>query len=167
VSKGWASPISIGEFVVISYGLPNDVTTYEANRNKDLNSVDKRSYNSTLWQKCYDEDYSDSTTGIYYKLISSMTGNTPSFIVKYVALEAYESPYATIDNTDLDKPILTIYMPHSYEFVDKNGYKVSDAEFTGEIDTVVLDANRDPKSEIVNMGTEDYPYQLGFKFSIP
>ena len=54
LSKGWTSPISVGEFVVVSYGMPNDEKFNEF-RKIDLDKEGK-GYNSTLWLKCYDED---------------------------------------------------------------------------------------------------------------
>lgn len=77
INKGWKSEISVGEFVMISYGEPAS-TNYETNSNVDL----KAGYgnkNSTLWQKIYNEG--NTSTGIQYKFISSCTGFTPRMTV--------------------------------------------------------------------------------------
>ena len=72
LSKGWTSSIFPGDLVVVSYGLPGD-TNYDIYKNEDLQNYGK-SYNSTLWQKCYnDKDGSGSAGGLYHKMIASMT----------------------------------------------------------------------------------------------
>jgi hypothetical protein len=48
LDKGWASPISVGEFVMVSYGLPSDAT-YMTRMNYDLKAGNKQNLNSTLW----------------------------------------------------------------------------------------------------------------------
>lgn len=109
----WQSPISVGEFVVISYGLPND-SRYETLRDKDLNSVEKKTFNSTLWQKVFNKDAPEGS-GLDYKLIASMTGNTPKINIndRVTVLDADQYPDVQVDNTNVDLPTLTFALPQS------------------------------------------------------
>lgn len=130
LSKGWTSPISVGEFVVVSYGMPND-ENYNELRQIDLDKEGK-GYNSTLWQKCYDEEQG-SANGLYYRLIASMTGNTPHLLVDQPAgvLDADQNPYVTFDGSDIDQPVLKFFLPQS--------------QILSQGATEVLDADKDPE----------------------
>lgn len=113
LSKGWTSPISVGEFVVVSYGLPSD-PSYDDYKNEDLRYFNK-SYNSTLWQKKYDENTEGrNANGLSYQLIASMTGNTPRVALNdTLVLDANQLPDVEWDNSDLDKLLLTFMLPQS------------------------------------------------------
>lgn len=112
LSKGWTSPISVDEFVIVSYGMPND-EKFDDYRNIDILKEGK-GYNSTLWQKCYDES-KGSANGLYYKLIASMTGNTPEILIEQPAgiLNADKDPYVTYDNSNIDQPVMKFFLPQS------------------------------------------------------
>lgn len=112
ISMGWKSPIPVGSFVVVSYGLPND-TDYEFYLNQDL-TLGKKSYNSTLWRKVYDETKS-TNNGINYELIMSMTGNTPriEFTRPIDVLDADQLPDIICDTTNADKPTIKFRLPQS------------------------------------------------------
>lgn len=112
LSLGWTSPISENEFVIVSYGLPSD-PNYDIYKQIDIDAEGKV-YNSTLWQKCYDETKGNAS-GWYYKLVASMTGNTPRFSVNQpiVVLDADEDPTVTLDGSDIDHPILFFSLPQS------------------------------------------------------
>lgn len=107
---GWTSPVGVGEFVVVAYGLPGD-PNYETLRDIDLN-VDARSYNFTLWLKCYDEDQGEYN-GLYYELIGSLTGNTPRIKITYEVVSANVPPSATISLANPDAPVLTFKLPRA------------------------------------------------------
>lgn len=145
LQQRWQSPIGVGDFVFISYGLPSDSgDEYNINKNKDLAKY-KQTYNSTLWQKIYTEntkDEKDKLTGIEvfyvlgeyglgYRLITSMTGNTPSFRFDYQIVDAGQPPKIEIDNTDVDFPVITFHVP--------SGQKIK------QLDTEILDANENPE----------------------
>lgn len=112
LAQGWTSPISIGEFVAISYGLPND-DNYEIYKLRDIN-IDGKTYNSTLWQKIYRE-LDGTANGISYKLISSMTGNTPHIIIDTPSevLNADEEPDVIFDGSNIDSPHIKFKLPQS------------------------------------------------------
>lgn len=134
LSKGWTSSIFPGDLVVVSYGLPSD-TNYDIYKNEDLQNYGK-SYNSTLWQKCYnDKDGSGSAGGLYYKMIASMTGNTPRISLNDTeVLDADEDPNVVWDNTDLDRLWLTFQLPQSQNIQ------------LGE--TTILDCNELPEASL-------------------
>lgn len=113
LNKRWVSPISVGEFVVISYGLTND-PDYNFKKDVDLNTYG-RSYNSTLWVKEYTDDGTGSAGGLHYKLIGQMTGNTPrvEVIEPIIVLDADEMPDVDGDNTDPDFFKLLFKLPQS------------------------------------------------------
>lgn len=112
LSKGWTSPISVGEHVVVSYGMPND-EKFNEYRKIDLDKEGK-GYNSTLWRKAYDESQG-SANGLYYELIASMTGNTPQILVEQPSgvLDADEEPYVFYDGSNIDQPLLKFFLPQS------------------------------------------------------
>lgn len=113
LDKGWASPISVGEFVMVSYGLPSDAT-YMTRMNYDLNAGDKKNLNSTLWQKVYDESAGEGS-GLSYKLISSCTGNTPKINITTpaIVLHANEQPDIETDLSNQDMPVIQFKLPRA------------------------------------------------------
>lgn len=112
LSKGWTSPISVGEFVVVSYGMPND-ENYNELRKIDLDA-EAKGYNSTLWRKEYDEEQGNAN-GLYYRLIASMTGNTPHLLVEQPSfiLDANEDPRVIYDGSNIDLPVIQFCLPKS------------------------------------------------------
>ena len=127
--RGWTSPVQPGEFVIISYGMPNEDKTlttksvYEANRDIDL-ANDGKTYNATLWQKTYDESVvRTSSKGLAYRLLASMTGNTPLINILDTVIEnagATETDSKKVnvwldyDSTNVDYPQLTFHFPAHY-----------------------------------------------------
>lgn len=167
----WQSPIGIGELVFISYGIPNDDDgDYLTNRDVDLQTAPFKTYNSTLWQKIYTEEdskYDDELTGldIYYvsedygfgyKLVASLTGNTPKLTLGDTQiLNANENPRVEPNYDDLDSPTFTFYLPQS---------QVLDTEIVN----VELDADGTPLVEFSGKG--DANNQVNhpqLKFSLP
>lgn len=133
LDKGWASPISVGEFVMVSYGLPSDAT-YMTRMNYDLKAGNKQNLNSTLWQKVYDESAGEGS-GLSYKLISSCTGNTPkiSITTPAIVLHANEQPDVETDLSNQDMPVIQFKLPR--------------AQVLSMLDRTVLDANENPVVE--------------------
>lgn len=113
LDKGWASPISVGEFVMVSYGLPSDAT-YMTRMNYDLKAGNKQNLNSTLWQKVYDESAGEGS-GLSYKLISSCTGNTPKISITKpaIVLHANEQPDIETDLSNQDMPVIQFKLPRA------------------------------------------------------
>lgn len=113
LTKGWASSISVGEFIMISYGKTGD-TEYWTNYNYDIDSGDKKNLNSTLWQKAYDES-AGTNSGLTYKFITSCIGNTPKITVTLPArvLNANEEPKIETDLSNPDLPVISFELPQS------------------------------------------------------
>lgn len=113
LTKGWASSISVGEFVMVSYGKTGE-TEYWTNYNYDIDSGDKKNLNSTLWQKVYDES-AETNSGLTYKFITSCTGNTPKITVTLPArvLNANEEPKVETDLSNPDLPVINFELPQS------------------------------------------------------
>lgn len=122
LQRGWQSLIPVGSMVAISYGLPGDKEAFEENKKKDIDT-DGMSYNSTLWRKEYNETDEDSgngliytiaeANGLKYRLIASMTGNTPTIRVHANnSLHANGVPKAEIaDGSDVDNPLIEFSFP--------------------------------------------------------
>lgn len=133
LTKGWASSISVGEFVMVSYGKIGE-TEYWTNYNYDIDSGNKKNLNSTLWQKVYDES-AGTNSGLTYKFITSCTGNTPKITVTLPArvLNANEEPKVETDLSNPDLPVISFELPQSQVLsVDQ---------------TSVLNANEEPSVE--------------------
>lgn len=137
---GWESSIHVGEFVIISYGRAGS-PEYSSNLIKDNNI----SWNSTLWQKVYNEATMtdkdiQNVSGFAYRWIAHMVGNTPVLSIQkpdredlpadpeILVLDADEKPNAWIDTTNVDQPILYVALPRSqvlklkeFTFLDANG----------------------------------------------
>jgi hypothetical protein len=131
-NNAWSSAIQVGEFAVVSYGMPSD-SEYNTYRQADIDKYGI-SYNSTLWQKVYHKIHASGETGLAYKLTSSMTGNTPLFKVITEWITAGTTAKAEIDSTDVDNPTLTLYLPRT-QTIELN-------------DTVILDAGDPPDVEL-------------------
>ena len=124
-SYGWSSSVGVGEFVLISYGLPN-TSEWMTNRDIDLNAYNS-TYNSTLWQKIYPDTNAVSavnsvspTTGLGYKLVASMTGFTPRLGIDFEVLDVGVNPSVDWDNSVIDNPILIIKIPQSQNLQQGN-----------------------------------------------
>ena len=137
LKQRWKSPIGVGDFVFISYGLPSgdyDKTDYDENRKIDEVVYEGKNYNSTLWEKIYTEKeqsgnneltgveflYLDKNYGLGYKLVASLTGETPRIVIvddintrPERVLHANEDPYVTVDNNNTDYPQITFHLPRS------------------------------------------------------
>ena len=113
LAKGWTSPIPVASYVMISYGLPSD-ENYATYRDQDIDDYGV-AYNSTLWQKIYNEDSEMSAGGLSYQLISSLTGNTPRISIEkpITVLNANQPPDVDIDNTNPDDAIISFSLPQS------------------------------------------------------
>ena len=133
LTKGWASSISVGEFVMVSYGKTGE-TEYWTNYNYDIDSGDKKNLNSTLWQKVYDES-AGTNSGLTYKFITSCTGNTPKITVTLPArvLNANEEPKVETDLSNPDLPVISFELPQS--------------QILSVDQTSVLNANEEPSVE--------------------
>ena len=126
--KGWASPISVGEFVMISYGKPTD-PGYLENQKQDLEKGEKKNLNSTLWQKIYDESAGEGS-GLSYKFITSCTGNTPKISITTPAtvLDADQQPQVNTDLSNPDLPVIIFALPQSQVLSMPNNATVLDAD---------------------------------------
>lgn len=115
LSKGWTSPIQVGEFVCVSYGEPG-TDEYNTYRNIDLQSTEGKAHNWTLWRKAYDDSYT-SAGGLYYELIGSMTGNTPNIVVETPATVVASNidPGVEYDNSNTDEPHIIFSLPRSQQ----------------------------------------------------
>lgn len=162
LNMGWTSPISIGSFVVISYGLPSD-NTYEDLMHQDL-ELGGKNYNSTLWQKIYDED-KDTFNGFDYKLVMSMSGNTPriEFTKPITVLDADEEPDIIIDSSEVDRPKITLCLPQSQVLSMNQPITVLDADKSPQVLYDETDINRPvltfrlPQSQVLDRAViEEY-----------
>lgn len=132
LSKGWTSPINVGEYVIISYGLPSD-ENYDTYKIRDIN-VDGKTYNSTLWKKIYNE-IDGTANGLSYRMISSMTGNTPRIIIEKpsIVLDANQEPDVEYDSTDVDSPRIKFKLPQSQILSMNQPITVLDADEKPEV----------------------------------
>lgn len=126
--KGWASPISVGEFVMVSYGKPTD-PDYLENQKQDLERGEKKNLNSTLWQKVYNESAGEGS-GLSYKFITSCTGNTPkiSITTPAIVLDADQQPQVNTDLSNPDLPVISFALPQSQILSMPNEATVLDAD---------------------------------------
>lgn len=188
---GWTSPIGIGELVYISYGLSGEITDTSFDvygYNKALDNGLGHAYNGTIWQKIYKEPETgheipqDELTGIEilwssssnahkdgfgYKLIASTTGTTPTLTVNTTELLPDGRPDVSIDNTNLDFPILTFELPVMPDFqlintVDSTG-DAQDVKWLPPDGLPTVRIERDWENEDEAQRDED----LHFVFSIP
>lgn len=125
----------------------NASTVYEENSKIDLDKYGK-TYNSTIWEKIYgketkeiqngNEEYDNSValtsdsdmyqinnevTGFGYRLIGSLTGNTPIFDIGLLdnELGPRDVPEVDIDSTEIDRPKLNFNFPRTPYFFYGNG----------------------------------------------
>ena len=103
IALGNDSPIYTGDYVLISYGDPNQPEFAE-----NLTADDNISYNATLWKKEWNNGYS-------YKEIMSIASNYPKFTAGNIdtSLRFGEAPQLTIDSSSLASPKIGLKMPAS------------------------------------------------------
>lgn len=103
IALGNNSPIYAGDYVLISYGDPNQPEFAE-----NLTADGDISYNATLWKKEWNNGYS-------YKEIMSIASNYPKFTAGNIdtSLKFGEAPQLTIDSSSLANPKVGLKMPAS------------------------------------------------------
>lgn len=103
VALGKDSPIYVGDYVLISYGDPNQ-SEFSANLAADGDT----SYNATLWKKEWNNGYS-------YREIVSIASSYPKFAAGNIesSLKFGEAPQLTIDSSSLANPKVGLKMPAS------------------------------------------------------
>ena len=103
IALGSNSPIYAGDYVLISYGDPNQPEFAE-----NLTVDGDISYNATLWKKEWNNGYS-------YKEIMSIASNYPKFTAGNIdtSLKFGEAPQLTIDSSSLANPKVGLKMPAS------------------------------------------------------
>ena len=103
IALGNNSPIYAGDYVLISYGDPNQPEFAE-----NLTVDGDISYNATLWKKEWNNGYS-------YKEIMSIASNYPKFTTGNIdtSLKFGEAPQLTIDSSSLASPKVGLKMPAS------------------------------------------------------
>ena len=103
IALGSNSPIYAGDYVLISYGDPNQPEFAE-----NLTVDGDISYNATLWKKEWNNGYS-------YKEIMSIASNYPKFTAGNIdtSLKFGEAPQLTIDSSSLASPKVGLKMPAS------------------------------------------------------
>ena len=207
INARWSSDIGVGDYVMISYGMPNDLNPGYYNQYEQIDmDAFKKSYNSTLWQKVYFDsiDYAPPTQvtnnegelvanpfyvvpnmsanrdeispafgstrigtlddpdvglqgkdliyGLAYKLIGSLTGNTPDIDIDRIVLHANKTPsIAESTPESLDNPIFTLGLPQGYSVPQGDGaetFTATDSEgnelFTDHPYHTILHANQPP-----------------------
>ena len=103
IALGNNSPIYAGDYVLISYGDPNQPEFAE-----NFTVDGDISYNATLWKKEWNNGYS-------YKEIMSIASNYPKFTAGNIdtSLKFGEAPQLTIDSSSLASPKVGLKMPAS------------------------------------------------------
>lgn len=103
IAVGDASEIYVGDYVLVSYGDPNN-PSFSINRKKDGD----KSYNATLWKK-------DWNNGYEYRLICDLTVDYPLFVAgaTEASLSFGSAPQLTIDSSSLASPKIGLKMPAS------------------------------------------------------
>lgn len=160
LTKGWASSISVGEFIMVSYGKTGD-TEYWTNYNYDIDSGDKKNLNSTLWQKAYDES-AGTNSGLTYKFITSCIGNTPKITVTLPArvLNANEEPKIETDLSNPDLPVISFELPQSQVLSVIQPTSVLNADEEPNVEYADDDINRPtlhfniPQSQVIQKEAE-------------
>lgn len=164
--KGWASPISVGEFVMVSYGKPTD-PDYLENQKQDLEKGEKKNLNSTLWQKVYNESAGEGS-GLSYKFITSCTGNTPKISITTPAtvLDADQQPQVNTDLSNPDLPVISFALPQSQVLSMPNEATVLDADQSPSVEYNDNNINRPtlhfnlPQSQVIEQA-EVTPIAVG------
>lgn len=143
LNLGWASPIYVGEYVLVSYGVPGNAQgTYESNREVDV-KADGYGSNFSLWIKEYNqtpeqsikqpEEYEKGPNGLIYRCLGSMSGNTPKFSIEFSVSNADIAPTLKFKEPfNPDAPVLVITIPQSQILSLKQP-------------TEILDANEEPR----------------------
>ena len=141
LTKGWTSPIPVTSYVMISYGLPSD-PNYATYRDQDIEAYGV-SYNSTLWQKIYNEDEDMTANGLSYQLIASLTGNTPRISIEkpITVLNADEDPDVDINSTNPDDVVVTFKLPQSQVITQATTTPI-DADQNPSVDMDVSNINQ-------------------------
>ena len=141
LTKGWTSPIPVTSYVMISYGLPSD-PNYATYRDQDIEAYGV-SYNSTLWQKIYNEDEDMTANGLSYQLIASLTGNTPRISIDkpITVLDADEDPDVDINSTNPDDVVVTFKLPQSQVITQATTTPI-DADQNPSVDMDVSNINQ-------------------------
>lgn len=141
LTKGWTSPIPVASYVMISYGLPSD-PNYATYRDQDIEAYGV-SYNSTLWQKIYNEDEDMTANGLRYQLIASLTGNTPRISIDkpITVLDADEDPDVDINSTNPDDVVVTFKLPQS-QVITQTTTTPIDADQNPSVDMDVSNINQ-------------------------
>ena len=103
IALGNDSPIYAGDYVLISYGDPN-----QPEFAKNLTADGNISYNATLWKKEWNNGYS-------YKEIMSIASSYPKFTAGNIeaSLKFGLAPQLTIDSSSLANPKVGLKMPAS------------------------------------------------------
>ena len=103
IALGNDSPIYAGDYVLISYGDPNQPEFAE-----NLTADGNISYNATLWKKEWNNGYS-------YKEIVSVASSYPKFVAGNIdtSLKFGKAPQLTIDSSSLANPKIGLKMPAS------------------------------------------------------
>lgn len=148
LAKGWTSSIPVTSYVMVSYGLPSD-QNYATYRDQDIDAYGV-SYNSTLWQKIYNEDEDMTANGLSYQLIASLTGNTPRISIEkpITVLDADEEPDVDINSTNPDDVVVTFKLPQS--------------QVITQTTTTPIDANQNPSvdMDVSNINQPILEFQL-------
>lgn len=110
VALGKDSPIYVGDYVLISYGDPNQ-SEFSANLAVDGDT----SYNATLWKKEWENGYS-------YREIVSIASSYPKFAAGNIesSLPFGAAPQLSIDSSSLANPKIGLKMPASLEKGNNN-----------------------------------------------
>lgn len=166
--KGWKSSVGVGEYVMISYGDPS-TDAYISARNIDLSNEslskeERKNWNSTLWQKEYDEAKTMSDTGMSYKYITSCAGYTPRInaeVIETLAPGSEADADIRKDDGYPDNVTIELKIPGGWDF--KPGIQ--------EIIPVNVDVLPSVKLENVGTaGTGEYAHKAyygAFTFSLP
>ena len=103
IALGHNSPIYTGDYVLISYGDPNQ-PKFEENLAADGDT----SYNATLWKKEWNDGYS-------YREIVSIASSYPKFAAGNIesSLKFGEAPQLTVDSSSPANPKIGLKMPAS------------------------------------------------------
>lgn len=157
IGMGWKSPIAVGSYAIISYGPPNDKNgVYELYRDTDLREAptgeQRLNYNSTLWQKVYDEgSKNNASNGITYKFISALAGNTPKleFLTPIDVLDADQKP-EIVFYPDPDNPQVLLRLPQSQVLSLNQPIEILDADRDPYV--IYDDGSRDPETGEIVVG---------------
>ena len=103
IALGHDSPIYVGDYVLISYGDPNQ-SEFAVNLAADGDT----SYNATLWKKEWNDGYS-------YREIVSIASSYPKFAAGNIesSLKFGEAPQLTVDSSSPANPKIGLKMPAS------------------------------------------------------